>query len=431
MAPIFVKRYGGGEKKKSYKDMFGFTINQNESDPSHMIAYIADNKDYAPVCMNLEKNTFDYGDWTVENGAWFMGVKPCMLNYDGTVAYYLDPNDYAKKVDGTSSDISDPSFPGNAMVEIPKVYWKIENLGGGIANVYFSDRKLDSGFVCWSHIDNNGNEIPYCYMSCYNCYIDGTRLRSLSGPAEKSLCFKKKAIDEVNYAKANNLTSDTIWYTGVFCDRMLINLLSLLIGKSTNIQKTFGCGKFATYGTSSNGVISSGYSNEKGLFYGGYFDGSKGTEFRGLKLFGIENYYGNLNHRIAGWINDKGVQKVKMTYGQSDGSTVDGYNLDGNGYIPVLDSTSLATGYKKWFIKSCAFTPYGIIPIPGELSAQSDSEKYYCNCMHYDSNALGYAFVGGWSRGGYDANMLYADLGVTDTYSHWSVNADLSCKPLN
>ena len=35
--------------------------------------------------------------------------------------------------------------------------------------------------------------------------------------------------------------------------------------------------------------------------------------------------------RIAGWIDDKGIQKIKLTYGQSDGSTVDGYNTDGSG----------------------------------------------------------------------------------------------------
>lgn len=38
---------------------------------------------------------FSYGDW--EN-AFFM-PRPCMLKYDGTVDYYLDPNDYTKRVD--------------------------------------------------------------------------------------------------------------------------------------------------------------------------------------------------------------------------------------------------------------------------------------------------------------------------------------------
>ena len=36
--------------------------------------------------------------------------------------------------------------------------------------------------------------------------------------------------------------------------------------------------------------------------------------------------------RIGGWINYYGTQKIKLTYGQSDGSTVDGYTTDGNGY---------------------------------------------------------------------------------------------------
>ena len=40
---------------------------------------------------------FDYGDWA---NAFFM-PKPCMLRSDGTVAYYLDPNDYTKKSSDT------------------------------------------------------------------------------------------------------------------------------------------------------------------------------------------------------------------------------------------------------------------------------------------------------------------------------------------
>lgn len=44
--------------------------------------------------------------------------RPCMLKSDGTVDYYLDPDDYTKKEDGeTPSDIANVNYNGNAMME--------------------------------------------------------------------------------------------------------------------------------------------------------------------------------------------------------------------------------------------------------------------------------------------------------------------------
>lgn len=84
--------------------------------------------------MDYTKSKFNYGSW--EN-AWFIkGLKPCMLNYDGTVAYELNPNNYEQKKDGTASDIKNVDFPGNAMIGVPKVYWKIINNGDDTATIY-------------------------------------------------------------------------------------------------------------------------------------------------------------------------------------------------------------------------------------------------------------------------------------------------------
>ena len=104
---------------------------------------------------------------------------------------------------------------------------------------------------------------------------------------------------------------------------MLINLLLLLLGKSTNSQTIFGFGNTET----SSVVINTGKMNTKGLFWG-----SNNTT-SGVKIFGMENWWGNQWRRIAGCVVDNGIQKVKMTYGQSDGSTINGYNSTGSGYI--------------------------------------------------------------------------------------------------
>ena len=327
--------------------LYGFKIDQNESDPASMITYIEDNKDFASAYMDYTANSFNYGDW---KDSWFIrDLKPCMLKYDGTVDYELDKNDYTKKLDGTDSDVANDAYEGNAMMGIPKVYWKIIDNGDNTANIYFSDKQVDSNFHCWSHIDNNGNEIDYCYMPIYNGSNVSNKLRSLS---RKAPIHDQTAQNEINYAKANNLTDDIIWYTEVFSDRMLINLLLLLIGKSTDTQTIFGNGHY-TGGRDASHLLSTGTMNTKGLFWG-----TNGT-WNGVKVFGMEHWWGNQWHRIGGWINDKGTQKIKMTYGQSDGTAVNGYNTDGTGYIEIPNSTP--SGTNGGYINKMLITDNGLI----------------------------------------------------------------------
>lgn len=393
--------------------LYGFTIDQNESNPASMITYIEDNQYYSPAYMDYDNDTFNYGDW--EN-VWFIkNLKPCMLKYDGTVAYQLDKNDYTKKVDGSDSDITDVDFEGNAMVGIPKVYWKIVDNGDNTANVYVCSKKIDDDFHCWSHIDNNGNEIDYCYMPIYNGYNDGTRLRSLSG---KTPMVRKTAQQEITLATANNTGNDIIWYTEVYSDRQLINILLLLIGKSTNTQTVFGTGNNNSYSSDSKtGVKKTGTLDTKGLFWG-----NKDNKTC-VKIFGMENWWGNTYHRIGGWVSDNGVQKIKLTYGQLDGSTVDGYNTDGSGYISIGATPSSKTG---GYISKMNFINYGLLP--AVLSGSSTT--YYTDGMWYNNSIVSYIIVGGSSGSELYTGAFYTSTNNTTSYTNYTLNASPSCKPL-
>ena len=395
-----------------YKDypIYGFKIDQNESDPLSMITYIGDNVVFTPAHMDYDNNVFNYGDW---KNAWFIeNCKPCMLKYDGTVDYYLDPNDYTKKLDGTESDIANVNYEGNAMVGIPKVYWKIVDNGDDTANIYFSDKKVDDDFHCWSHIDNNGNEIDYCYMPIYNGIVINGKLRSLSLAQIPSSGYT--AQQEIDYAKANNVGDDVIWYTEVFCDRMLINLLLILIAKSTDTQTAFG---FGCYNSTSTLYCSN--DNDKGLFHG-YGSNLPGNP---LKVFGMNNWWGNIWRRIAGLILDSGVYKIKMTYGKNDGSTVDGYNLDGAGYIEINDSAP--SGTSPGYINKMLFNAHGLIPI----TTNGSSTTYYCDRLYFDNSIVGYGYVGGcYVDGGTGA--MATSISYPSSLTTQYTGACLSCKPL-
>ena len=293
----------------------------------------------------------------------------------------------------------------------------ILNIGiNNTANIYICDKKLDDDFVCWSHIDNNGNEIDYCYMPIYNGSNVNGVLRSISGKAPMA---GQTATTEITYAKANNTGSDVIWYTELFNDRMLINLLLLLIGKSTDTQTVFGAGNNNSYvSTSNTGIKNTGTMNTKGLFWGNQDNVS------GVKVFGIEHWYGNTWRRIGGWINDKGTQKIKMTYGQSDGSTTDGYNETGSGYISIGGATPIGTD--GGYISKMLITDNGLIPTIVSGSATT----YYCDGLWFNNSQVNYACVGGDSRNPSRVGALYSHLKIASSDANWAIAAAISCKPL-
>lgn len=401
-----------------FKDyyLYGFKIDQNESDPSSMISYLddCDNTYFQPAHMDYALGKFNYGDW---KDVWFIQkIKPCMLKYDGTVDYELNPNDYSKKINGTDSDIANPAYEGNVMVGIPKVYWKIVDNGDDTANIYISNKKVDDDFVCWSHIDNNDNEIDYCYMSAYNGCKINNRLRALSGVIPLS---NTSAVSISSLVSANNLDNNNIWEFDTFSDRLLLILLTLMIGKSTDAQAVFGKGNCNSYNSpTKTGFVKSGTMDSKGLFWGSQDKKS------GVKLFGIENLWGNVWRVITGVIGDHGTLKVKMTYGQSDGTTVDGYSFDGEGYTELFDFSS-NVGYSSDCVRKMRFTEKGMFP---EVLGGSTT-TYYTDLIGYEDSGVNFLSMGGATSDGDYTGLFSLDLATLPTYVDWWIGAALSCKP--
>lgn len=390
-------------------------INGGESDPDSMFVYTEDNKGFRPACMNYAADSFSYGDW---KDAWFIkNLRPVMLNYDGTVAYELDKNDYSKRLDGSPSDIYDNTFEGNAMIEFPKVYWKIVDNGDDTADIFISDKKVDDSFHCWSHLDKNGNEIDFCYMPIYNGWVDSNgKLRSLSG---RTPLTKNTRIQEVNYALANNPSGKNIWLTEVYSDWMLVNILLILMGRSTDSKKVFGRGNNNSYvNTTNTGIKNSGTMDQKGLFWGSQDNVS------GVKVFGMEHFWGNIWRGIAGWILDKTVQKIKLTFGTADGTETEGYNYDGTGYISIPNSTP--SGTNGGFLNKMLFTEDGLIPVVSNGSATT----FYTVGFWYDTAKVNYALVGGSAADASCVGALCAALSDAVSAAVWHVGASISCKPL-
>ena len=212
------------------KRVYGFHIDGNDSNPSTRVRYLLDAVGMTPAKMNFTAGTFDYGSWA---DAFFM-PRPCMLKYDGTVDYYLNENDYTKKADGTASDIANADYGGNAMMEwgdgTNLIWWKIVPDKGNnkSASIYIANYKADDDFVCYNHIDKDGNVKSHFYTAIYNGSLDSSnRLRSISG---QTVMKSKTATQEMSYANANG----SGWDIETYVDHMLISFLLILISKSTN-----------------------------------------------------------------------------------------------------------------------------------------------------------------------------------------------------
>lgn len=395
--------------------IFGYDLDMADSDPSTRVSYPedVDNYGFASAKTNLTSGSFNYGDWSSEAGAYFM-PKPCMLKYNGSVYEYLNPNDYTKNTNGSASKVSDTSFEGNAMMEWPKIYTKrwSEN---GIYHFRCSDVKIDEDWDCWCNYDVNDNEIDHFYTGIYLGHKPsgaGTTLRSISG---KTCSTGETIAGELSNARQNG----DDWTINTLADHLLITDLLVMMGKTTDILSAFGMG----YSSSSSTKLRAGSMDTKGLFYG------TSNASDGVKIFGMENYWGNVLRFAAGMIVTSSGICLKYTRGTKDGSTTTDYNATGSGYITgTYDFTSGISSGSNYMYETLQ-TDFGRLPYKtgSSSSGSGSSTKYECATVTWGSNRpsgleLG---IGGSSGGG----PFYMGLNTSVNGSSTHTGASLSCKP--
>lgn len=398
--------------KERTATIYGFHINGNESNPDSMVTYLEDAVGMTPAYMNFSTGAFNYGSW---QNAFFM-PKPCMLKYDRQVDYYLNPNDYTKKADGTASDIADSSYGGNAMMEFPKIWLKIvpdasSDISG---SVYIADRQVDSDYNDFAYVDYLGAHKDKFYMPCYNGSVINNVMRSISGVVPSN---KYNATQERTYAKANGNGWDIESLSRV----QLINFLLILISKSTNSQEKFGRGLSESGTEAINNGFTTGVHNARGLFYGTN-SGAASTYTNAVKVFGIENWWGYQWRRYTGDILLNGQQMVKFCPFTEDGSTVQDYNITGDGYIHVANADT-KSGSSGGYINQMKFSKYGMF---SKVSSGSYT-TYFTDGQWYNNSYTAFAFHGGGSYDGRRCGALYVARNGAPSAAYWDAGAAVSC----
>ena len=386
--------------------VYGIHINPNIQDPSNAVTYLEDAVGMTPASMG--STTFNSGSWA---DAFFI-PKPCMVRYDGTVDYYLDPSDYSKKADGTASDIANPNYAGNAMMEWGLIWFKFEpGEADGEGYFYVSNKKVNDSFNCWCNYDANNNITQHFYTAIYN----GTgvnKLRSISGVqlTPENGSGNTTGQQEITRAMANNTSDLTEWYIDLWADEILTTGLLYLVGKSLNLQATYGRGLDSGGQTAKESYVT-GTLNDKGLFWGDIVNGDNA-----VKVFGMENFWGCCWHRTAGLFGTEDGYAYKLTHGTVDGSSATGFGTNANGYIPI-NITKPETG----FVTKMLFGKHGMLP----TTIGGSSSTYYSD---YFSIGSGFSLIGGHSISNLRCGF-YVGLGSRVNYGYWDISTSLSLKP--
>lgn len=370
--------------------VYGFRIDKNNTNPYTRVTYLYDAVGMTPAYMNFSQGTFNYGSWA---NVWFVSEnRPVALNFDGTVDYELDHTDFTKKLDGTASDVSDASYAGNFMSEMPTVYvkrWEDSNYN----YMAFSKVKVDNDYLAQAHTNANGVINSHIYLPMFKGSVSDTKLRSLMGTYPKNFTSGSA---EITYA-SNCGSGWQLW------DKAKIDLimdLIILITKSTNCRATIGNGDCNTYNSSDTttyGMMKSGYETDgstrstNAQFYG--FEGTETTNYglHHMIAFYIEDLWGNRTDRCLGFhvVNNKYIVKMTPPYALTPDSTYTTLDV----VIPSGSSSSYVSGY----IKNISSGTYGGVPTAiGASSTTGFASDLYANKGSY---SLGYIARFGGSAG--------------------------------
>ena len=408
--PLSVNGVYSLDKRNSFGVvLYGYRINEVDPVPSTRVEYLqyCDNAFYDPCVMDFVSDVFNWGSW---RKAFFI-PKPCALTYAGNVDYYLNPENFTQKEDGSASDVSNSAYGGNFMCEFPAIFVKVFKENNYI-NVLVSNVKLDDGFECWSCKKADGSYSPNFYLPMFEGTNIDNKLRSVATAGKPT--GSTNAETEATLAMANGAG----WNTTLWADEMLMMLLYPLLFKSTDSQSTLGAGATG----STNGLTcNNNAAVTRGLMYG-----TKDRSAAGLTFLGLHNWHGHRWRRCNGLMNDKGNIKVKMTHSTVDGSTVTGFNRTGNGYIstgfvPPAASESYINRYEP-----LAGGKYGIVP----KAVSGSSSTFYCDGMWTNNGQLDQLIMCGSVYGGPIAGAFCFNVDFLPSHSAWSHGASPSYRHL-
>ena len=379
---------------------YGYRVKIAEPDPASRVEYLFDAVGMTPAYMDFTTGAFDYGSWA---DLWFVRDNyPVMVKADGSEDYRLNPGDYSKKArDGSDSDVSNTVYGGNAMAAIPLV-WVKRYQEGGYQYVIFCETQYDEGYKAYAHTRPDGSIAKIAYHAMFEGSLVEGKLRSIAGVPPQS---GANSTQELNYAKANGAK----WTTKTWALHSLIADLLTLISKTCHSQAAFGQGH-TEGGSSAAHFLTCGSLADKGQFFG-YSDTA-----HAVKVFHIENFWGDRWDRIVGLMYVNGVFRAKMT---PEGV---GYNFTGDGYTAVGTGVT-GTGAGNGWQRATEQTEYGRFPVAPLTGSDATFETDY---LWFNNGIVSVPVVGGGCIDGSGCGARSLAVNNAASIADWHVGASLS-----
>ena len=262
-------------------------IDQSNSNPETCITYADD----------ATSMTAGSSEWDS-----FFGHYPCLLK-DGVEVGRLNLNNFAQFEDGTNADITSGSA-GDVMIAFPKLGYKIST-SGDVVTVSMTDNPNADGYCYLAHTRGTTVKDVF-YLGAYKGYVTSSKLRSLSG---KTPTVNTTIGDFRTQAQSNGSGYDQ----SAFNQLIFRQCMYLLKYKNLDSQTAVGYG----YANGNSSSASTGGTNTKGMDYG------ETTGKLQMKLFGLEDFWGNVYEFIDGIFSDSSRNILTAT---------ENFNDTGNGY---------------------------------------------------------------------------------------------------
>lgn len=322
------------------------------------------------------------GDWDCR--PIFNAIRPCVFQ-NGTVNYYLNPNDYTQKDAGAVASVLDGT-DGDVMVEFPKFAYRIYREGNYLYVSISNDPVVivnDDRFSYGAFSRDTLGDRDFMYIGAYHGYTINGALRSVSGQLPS-------ASQTIGTFRTQAQANGTGYQQFTFYQLTALQCLYIIKYGNLNSQSALGLGY-----TSGSAAVQTGGTNASGLYSGSTTSGTTQVKFAG-----IEDFWGNTSDCIDGLYYDANYHIL---------TAFNGYNNTGSGYI---DNGQGATAGISGYISQTQ----GINSNTGFIIKASggSSTTYYADNGYLYAGRLPY-FGGGWGKGaGAGAFRLYVDCSASD-----------------
>lgn len=249
--------------------IYGVAIDTSNSNPATAVTYneaasgFTSEADFA--------NVYPYNE-----------IKPVMFK-NGAEVYDIDPNDFTKKISGGA--IGANGADGDIMIRFPKIWWYMKRVGT-VQFVTFATGQATPEYKCLAHT-KNGVEKDYSYIGAYLGFEESGKLRSIAGKTPTAT----KTIGQFRtLAQANGNGYQQMSYYQV----LMMQVLYLVRYKNRDSQTAIGRG----YVDGNASSTTTGGADKKGMVFG------ETSGKQQMKLFGVEDFWGNLLQFVDGMFND-------------------------------------------------------------------------------------------------------------------------------